>query len=67
MKCECCGKSPAHSTNGWYRVNSINLCTRCDKESVSKTSEYEVKMDWDADDMGFSVVRVLRSAKETGD
>ena len=56
--CEACHAADAHPTS-WRRV-TVRLCDRCDADSTSKTSEYEVKLDWADDEMSYFVVRVKR-------
>jgi hypothetical protein len=61
-RCQACGADNAHPTDGWYRLGTVHLCRRCEDESKSKTSEYEVRLDWSDDGMTCYVVRKKRHA-----
>jgi hypothetical protein len=58
--CEACSNPNANDTNGWYRIGKVRLCKRCEDESMSKTSQYEVRLNWSDDELSYTVVRILR-------
>lgn len=64
--CEACRRAVKSKYRaGFYRVR-VWLCDRCDKESLSETSKYEVRLSWSDDEMSYCVVRGLREPAEAG-